>query len=1096
MLIPINSLHKLTVAAALVIGVASVTPTSAYALAAPKASAQSQSKVSTATGTVFDETGEPMIGATIMVVGKPSQGTSTDIDGNFSLANVATGTTLRVSAVGYKPVDVKWEGKPLTVNMSFNSQELQEVVVTAMGIQREAKTLTYATQTVKADEVTRIKSTNFVNALQGKAAGLTITPNNSGAGGGASKITLRGSTSILGTNQPLIVIDGVPMQDGMGEQVSADAIVYGGNRSRDDLLSTINPEDIENMTILKGPNAAALYGSAANNGVIVITTKSGAAGQAKIDVSSTTSIDRIAMYPTTQRIFGLGADVTASGRLGDLNGWGPMIGTRSEDELASRPYLTATPRNASADFFQTGVTLNNGLTLSGGTELSRTYFSFNNTYQTGVVPDNKFLRNNVMLKESFSLFNKRVNISTSLNWVNQRTDNTPVAGRALSATYALYRTPAEIDMRYYRNHYKHTGTMDDDIVWDGTPSNSQGNYKLVGQPVQTWDFDGDYLNNPYWVAHMIKDQIKRDRLLGNITLGVNIWKNLKYQTRFSVDYVLTSSLNEMYANTSTKTLHDVRGGIYRSSSSRSSDIYNDHLLTWNDRFNDKIDVNVALGGSFSRRYSRSTNITTNIDTCGLPNAFVPQNNKLSRPENPNGSATGASDSWNSKDWSSAIFATASVGLYDKVYVDGSYRLEWAQSFQQFTQGSGYKSFDYYSAGVNVLIDRFFGSRVSWLDQLKWRGSWSVVGNPIPNTLFARQSYDFANGTVSARPPLFDDPQPETTTAFETGIDTWMFNNRFNFDITYYNSVLKNQFMYVTTASGESKPVNTGKIRNYGLEFSASYRWVINKDLTWRTGFNVAWNDNRILETYKTESGAPYEVQVGPTAFKVKYKEGGRYGDIYVNSFARDADGNIKLLNEGDYANAAPQMATGTYDTFVGNTTSPVTLGWNNTFTWRNLTLYFLIDGRIKGKVMSLTESDMDQFGMSPRSAEARLAAMNDPELQAPDGTLLMYLPDGSGRKVSVRKYYETIGGWPMEDHVYDATSFRMRDISLSYIMPNLFGNSKGLTLQFSVKNAFFIYKNSPVDPDISMTASNGLGGIDNYALPTTRSYAITAKFNF
>ncbi len=395
----------------------------------------------------------------------------------------------------------------------------------------------------------------------------------------------------------------------------------------------------------------------------------------------------------------------------------------------------------------------------------------------------------------------------------------------------------------------------------------------------------------------------------------------------------------------------------------------------------------------------------------------------------------------------------------------------------------------------MLIDRFFGP-VSWLDQLKWRGSYSVVGNPIPNTLFARQSYDFGNGTVNARPPLFDDPKPETTRAFETGVDVWMFNNKFNFDVTYYNSTLENQFMYVTTASGESKPVNTGKIRNYGVEFSASYRWVFNNDWTWRTGFNVAWNDNRILETYKTESGAPYEVQIGPSAFKVKYKEGGRYGDLYVNSFDRNDDGTIKILNEGDYENAMPAMATGTYDTFVGNTTSPVTLGWNNTITWKNLTLYFLIDGRIGGKVMSLTESDLDKWGMSQRTADARLAAMADPNLQAADGTLLMYLPDNSGRKISIRKYYETIGNWPMEDHIYNATSFRMRDISLSYAMPNLFAANKGLTVQFSVKNAFFIYKDSPVDPDISMTASNGLGGIDNYALPTTRSYALTLKLNF
>lgn len=1079
-----NTFPRLALAAAAIATFGLSAPN--YVMAATAQTAAVQAAKTAATGTVLDEEGEPMIGATVQVADNHSKGAGTDLNGQFSIPDVAVGTKLKISAVGYKPVTVTWQGTPIEVQLEFAAQELGEVVVTAMGIQREAKTLTYATQTVKADEVTRIKSTNFVNALQGKAAGLTITPNNSGAGGGASKIVLRGSTSILGTNQPLIVIDGVPMQDGMGSQVNADEIVYGASRSRDDLLSTINPEDIENMTILKGPNAAALYGSAANNGVIVITTKAGAAGSVKVNFSSSTSIDRIAMYPRTQQVFGINSD------LAQWNAWGPKIGTRDADVVASAPYLMNSARNASADFFQTGVTLNNGITLSGGTELSRTYFSFNNTYQTGVVPENKFLRNNVMLKESFSLFNKRVDLSVSLNWINQRTDNTPVVGRALSTMYALYRTPADIDMRYFRNNYRHTGTIADEIVRDDV----KGNPKMLGQPVQTWYWYDQYLNNPYWIANMINDQVKRDRLLGNINLGVKIWKNLKYQTRFSIDYVLDSSLGETYAGVNiVSNALDVRGGRYNHGESRSSDIYNDHMLTWNDRFADKVDVNVALGGSFSRHYARGWHISTEIDTCGLPNAFVPQNSKYSRPDNPNGSATSASDDWHSRDWSSALFATASVGLFDRVYIDGSYRLEWAQAFQQFTQGSGYKSFDYYSAGFNVLLDKFFGP-VTWLDQLKWRGSWSVVGNPIPNTLYARQSYNFSNGTISARPPLFDKPKPETTTAFETGVDVWMFNNRFNFDVTYYNSTLKNQFMYVTTASGESKPVNTGKIRNYGLEFSASYRWVINNDWTWRTGFNVAWNDNRILETYKTESGADYEVQVGPNAFKIKYIEGGRYGDIYVNSFKRNDDGTIKVTSAGDYANAAPQMATGTYDTFVGNATSPVTLGWNNTLTWKNLTLYFLIDGRIGGKVMSLTESDFDLFGLSERSAQARLAAMANPDLQAPDGTLLMYLPDGSGNKVSVQKYYETIGSLPMEDHVYDATSFRMRDISLSYLFPNLLGGGRDFTAQFSVKNAFFIYKNSPVDPDISMTAANGLSGIDNYALPTTRSYAITLKLNF
>ena len=626
----------------------------------------------------------------------------------------------------------------------------------------------------------------------------------------------------------------------------------------------------------------------------------------------------------------------------------------------------------------------------------------------------------------------------------------------------------------------------------------------MGQPVQTFNWNTDYLNNPWWVNKMVNDKQKRDRILGNITLDWTIWKNLKYQTRFSVDMVFTNGLNEEYA-TMYRAAFDYKGGKYSSDNGRTSDIYNDHMVTWNDRFADKFDVNIAAGGSFTRHYSRSTSIFTGIDTSGVPNAFVPQNNKNYRPGNPNGSSTSASDSWDYTDWSSALFMTASVGLFDKVYIDGSYRRDWCQAFQQFTEKGDYKSFGYYSFGANVLIDKFFSSQPLWLDQLKWRGSYSVVGNAVPNQFFGRQTINFGTGAISTRPLLFDDPKPETTKAFETGIDAWMFNNKFNIDVTYYNSTLHNQFLTISTPAG-SKPINTGRIRNTGVEVSAGYRWAINRDWTWTTNFNFAYNDNKILETYMQENGVPYIYETGPKAFHIKYLEGGKFGDIYVNSFARDENGQIKVSYQQDangnidYANAVPQMASGQYETYVGNTASPYTLGWSNTFTWKNFTLYFLIDGRVGGKVMSLTEPDLDRYGISINSGKARLAAENNPDLQyidpAGNKTLLMYLPDGSGRKISVQRYYETIGQNPMEEHVYDATSFRMRDISLSYSLPNLFGTSKGMTAQFSVKNAFFLYKDSPVDPDISVSAANGYSGIDSYALPTLRSYCITLKFNF
>lgn len=1028
-------------------------------------------------GLVSDNFGDPLIGVSVLVKGTTT-GTITDIDGNYSIEIPDDKATLEFSYIGYQKKTLPVVGvTSLNVVLKEDTQLLGEVVVTAMGIEREAKSLTYATQTVKSEELTRIKEPNFINSLQGKSAGLIITPNNSGAGGGATKIVLRGQTAILGSNQPLIVLDGIPMANGMGGQT--DQLLSGASRDGGDLLSTINPDDISSMTILKGPNAAALYGSSANNGVIIINTKSGEQGTVKVNVSSSTSVETLFMYPKAQQIYGLTPNAT-------LEAWGPKISDLTADDIASQPYCTSSPRNPVKDFFNKGLTFNNGVTLSGGTEFTRTYFSYNNTTQFGMVPNNKFSRQNFMFKESFSLFNKRVNISTSINYIHQKTTNRPVVGRVLSPLHALYRMPANVDMRYFRNHYQHTGTIEDEMVYDP----AKGNKKLLGQPIQTWYWYDQHLNNPYWLANMLNESSIKDRIIGNLTAKVKIWKNIDYQTRFNVDMNLDNSLVTEYATSMRES--QGKAGQYYTGSGRSTDIYNDHMLTANERINDKIDINVAIGASLSRSYQRNHGITTVIDTTGIPNAFAPENSAQSRPGNPNGSATSATDSYDNPNWNAAIFATASLGFWDKFYIDGSYRLEWAQAFQQFVRPSGgYASFDYYSAGFNVLLDKVLPWKMPVINQMKLRGSWSVVGSPIPNEVFGGQTINYTNGSYSKPAPKFIDPQPEMTTSYEAGLEVWMFDNAFNFDITYYNSTLKNQFMRVDTKSGEQKPVNTGKIRNYGIEFSASYRWAITPDFRWTTGFNIAYNNNKILETYQTNTGAPYIVTTGPSNFKIKYLTGGSFGDIYVNSFRRNADGSIRVNNAGDYENAVPEMASGKYETFVGNTTSPVNLGWNNTFVWKNLSLYFLIDGKIGGKVLSLTEPDRDFYGLSERTAYDRLNG--ERVIQKGKEYILKTLPDG--QKVSVEKYYRTVGANPMEDYVYDATNLRLRDISVGYTFRNLFGRGRNLTAALTVKNACFIYKNAPVDPDISVSAGN-FSGIDSYSLPTTRSYGLNLKLDF
>lgn len=1030
----------------------------------------------TVKGVITDEKGEPLIGVSVAVPGS-TQGTVTDIDGNYTITLPSGVTQLMYSYIGYKPQTVLIENKTvLNIVLKEDTQLLDEVVVTAMGIERESKSLTYATQTIKSEELTRIKEPNFINSLQGKSAGLIITPNNSGAGGGATKIILRGQSSILGTNQPLIVLDGVPMSGGMGSQ--ATELMQGAQRDGGDILSTLNPDDIASMTILKGPNAAALYGSSANNGVIIITTKSGEKGKAEINISSSTSVESLFMYPKAQTVFGLSGN--------ELAAWGLPISGMTSDDLASQPYLTASPRDAVKDFFKLGLTANNGVTISGGTENHRSYFSYGNTTQTGIMPGNKFYKHNVMLKETFSLFDKRLETTVGLNYIHQKVENRPVSGRVLSPLHALYRMPSNVDIRYFKNHYRHTGTMNDYMV-----SNLEnGNRKLLGQLIQTWDWFEQHLNNPYWLTNMHHDERTKNRILGNLSARVKIWRNLDFQTRLNVDVNLDKGLNTEYATSMRES--QGKGGQYWSNNANSSDIFNDYMLTVNEKINDDISVNAAVGTSFSRNFNRSTSITTVIDTSGVANAFVPQNSNYIRPNNPSGSATSAFDSYNNSDWNSAVFATASVNLWDKVFLDGSYRREWARSFQQFSRSNKYLSFGYYSVGANMLLDKLFHLEYTWLNQLKLRGSYSVVGNPVPNELFSRQTINFHTGVISPRPPVFDDPKPETTTSYETGLDVWLFENKLNFDVTYYNSTLENQFMRIATASGEQKPVNTGKIRNYGVEFSINYRWAINSDWLWSTGFNIAYNDNRILKTYKQADGTPYMVTMGPSAFKIKYVEGGAFGDIYVNSFKRNKDGSIVVNNAGNYENAVPQMASGSYSTFVGNTTAKTNFGWNNTLTWKNFTLYMLIDGKIGGKVMSLTEPERDYYGISGRSAHDRLhgqrVTQNDKEYT------LKELPDG--QKVSVENYYKTVGANPMENYVYDASNIRLRDISLGYVFRNLFGSGKDFSLSFVMKNVCFIYKKAPVDPDISVSAANGFSGIDSYSLPTTRTYGLNLRATF
>lgn len=1030
-------------------------------------------------GHVTDSNKDPLIGVNILLKGT-TIGCVTDFDGNFQIKVSHKENILIIRYMGYKTIEmpISKQTLPLSITMYEDTEVLDEVVITAMGIERKAKSLTYATQKVKNKELTRSKSVNFINSLQGKTAGMTITPNVSGAGGGSSKIILRGQSSILGNNQPLIVLDGIPLSNGMSQQTSN--ILNGASRDGGDLLSTINPDDVASMNILKGPNAAALYGSAANNGVIIITTKGGREGKIRVDFSSSTIISTPNQYPKQQNIFApeiIGTNIA-------YNAWGNKISKLSDDDMALFPFLTRHPRNNVTDFFSTGQTYNNSIAISGGTSKMSTYFSYANTLQKGLIANNKFNRHNFTFKQSYHALENKLQINLSVNYITQKTTNSPIIGKAKGVLPGLYRTPSAVDLRYFNQN--RTVICDE---YNPLVTMKNGNRHLIGEEVQHFPWLNQvWINNPYFMLDAISDTKYKERIMLSSTISYQVTPKISVKSRLSYDRVDNENISTEKASIRRDKDQTIAGSYWYSKNKRK-ELYGDALLSYSDKITDKVSMNATIGTSAKRTSSRNMHLAKyNDSTYVAPNYAWPITGANGSQYEGDKGRLDANDTDTQNNWETAVFATAQIGFDDKIYVDASFRNDWSKAFQQFAKNKEYKSFAYYSLGVNALINEFI--KLSKVNELKLRASYSVVGNSVPNVLFAAQSYNPLNGKISSRKMNFDNPKPETTESFEIGLDGRFFDNKLSCGLTFYQAIMKNQFMYISSASGVQKPVNSGKVRNRGLELSASYNFKINNQTTWNTGINMAYNDNKILRTYVASDGTPVEIQVGPKSLGIqsKYLEGGSYGDLYAKSF-KYKEGKIMLTGvnpqgstyEEKYKDARPQLGN-EYNRYIGNSTAKFTYGWNNTFTYKNFSFYFLIDGKIGGKVLSLTQAEMDEYGLSQRTADARLK--NNGWITLPDG-----------QKITARNYYETIGG-EQYDCAYDATNARLREASIGYTFHELFGVSKNLSLSIIGRNLFFLYKKSPIDPDISVSAANGMSGIESFSLPTTRSYGLNIKLTF
>ena len=922
---------------------------------------------------------------------------------------------------------------------------------------------------------------------------------------------------MLGNNSPLIVIDGVPMQNSVAGQMDMDGggatMMVDGSKESSDALSQLNPDDIESITVLKGANSAALYGSAASNGVLMITTKKGKEGQIRIDVSSSTTFETPLKLPKLQNRYG--AQMSGSVENGftmNSNSWGQRMNTLGDEyyDTANSPYHLTHNAYDISDFYRVGTNFNNSIALSGGTKVAQTYFSYGNTTANGIVETNKFERHNISLRQNFSFFKDKLKIDISANYINQKTKNRPTGGTFFNPIYQVYTSPRNIDMNWYRKNYYDTSAtwqsnpysyIASEIGADGLPisviqSGKTSTLSDANYGKQVWFTDAINLNNPWWLLNRMTSEEVINRTFGSIAANWQIIDGLNLQARIKYDYNERNDENRQYATTWGNAEMIDRGRLILDHT-KSQDFYGDFMLSYNKTFKD-FTIGVNAGGSMMNS-SYDQWMITPIAKSGAPytedlscNQFVLSDIYLNSSENYGGLTT--------KNWERAIFATAQVTWQDKVTVEGSYRDDWYRAFTQFKDMDPH--FAYYSAGASAQMNKIL-VLPEQINELKLRASYSEVGNSIPNNLFlASAKRNPATGAyISSAIINFKNPKPETTQSFEAGFDISLLDRSISLQATYYNAIMKNQFMKYEGAAGKEIYINGGKVRNQGIELTASYIFAPNNNFSWITNFNYAYNDNKILTVARKQNGQKYihEIDMGNlSGLKIKFEEGGSYGDLYAVDFMRDEiTGEIVV----DPQTGAPFKLNGQANEYLGNMNAKHTLGWSNTFNYKDFSFYFLIDGKIGGKVISFTEAYLDYFGTSQRTADARDYALNNNLYwTSEDGVVTkpgMYIP-GTNQVVPVDQYYQTIGGGsPVgRNYVYDATNFRLREISLAYTFRNLFGQSKNLTVSANARNLFFLYIDAPIDPDTSLSTQNALGNVDIFSMPTTRSFGISLKASF
>ena len=998
-------------------------------------------------GTVTSSDGEPIIGANVIELGS-NNGTVTDLDGNYQL-KVGPNAILEFTYTGY--VSQKFTvGTQTIINVTLaEGVALSEIIVTALGISRERKSLSYAAQTIQGGQLTQVRDANFVNTLQGKVAGLVVTSASSGVGG-ATRVNLRGNRSIQSSNNALFVVDGVPVDNSTPGQVGNDFGGYNGS----DGVANINPDDIESINVLKGAAASVLYGSRAANGVILITTKKGSAGAISVDVNSGAQFDAPLTLPQLQNEYGQGNGGVFGARASAS--WGPKMNNQAVIDWTGKAQGMVPQPNNISDFFQIGSSFNNSVGIKGGTDKVQSYFSFTNNQAAGVVPGNSLDRNTINLRISTNL-SKKFSTDAKVTYVNQILNNKLRSGEESSEVMNLYKTPRSIRIEDMQNYESEAG-------------------------VPTYWTSSSIYMNPYWTINRTSADEERTRTTGLVSATYQINDDIKVLARVSLDQYTDKGENTFYNNT---LLFAWLGGTYQKSFRQVQERNSELLLIGNKKLNNKVKLSYTFGVADVARKSDFTQTSAN----GL---LVPNKFDLGFARNL-AVGTGLVE----RDLQS-VFGSVQVSLKDYLYLDVTARNDWSSTLP------APHSYFYPSLGLTAVLSDMV-ELPSFISFAKLRGSYTRVGNDAAPYLLT-QTYSFSQGGVGGfinrdATQAFGELKPELTTSLEFGFDGRFFDNRMGLDVTFYKTNSINQLLSLplAPASGFSNQyINAGDIENSGVELTLTGSPIKKNDLTWDVMLNYARNVNAIVALHPDIKQTFISSGFVRTA-GVLVKEGGAYGDLYADGWARTPSG--QLIMDG----AGKPLVSSTQE-YLGNFNPKFTLGLNNAFSFGKIRLNVLVDARIGGVMTSGSDASLAFDGSSAITTAYREGGWVLPGVTLSNNE---YIPNTY--PINAETFWTTVSkgrySWG-QVFTYDATNVRIREAAVGYDITINSQYVKKATLSIVARNLFFLAKGNAIidipgiptrkmwfDPDVNLGAGN-YQGVEFGTLPSSRSIGLNLSLSF